>query len=661
MPAAPPAAATGPTTIGLRRWLFGLTLAALVPVLLFAGYLVAEVHRTSRAALLDDLTHRAVALQGATDQMLDVAAASVRALAASRSAQAGDWAALHAEAQRTIATDDFVRAVSLVDDTGAVLFHTARPFGPPLFKANDPASVDMALRTGRVTVSGAFIAPIDPQPVVAVSVPLTRDGQTHHVLRAVVLAESIDRLLTTARLPEGWVAGVTDAKGTLLARSAHSARYVGQPAAPSFFEGIRRGDGRPFQGQTLEGVPTSIVVLPVHDGDWYLGLAVPDAVLSAGLDQSIRRIAAFALVWFGLALGVAHVLGGYLITEAGALAGAAAGRPVLGGVPRVKEFRALLDRMQAARQGEAQATGQMIAAQLQRDEVQDLYEHAPCGYHSLDPQGRLLRMNATELRWLGYHWDEVRGRPVTDLLTPASKARFAENFPVFLRTGRLDGVELDLVRKDGSTFPVSVSASAVKGADGQLTSTRSTVFDITQRKALEARLDRLARTDTLTGLPNRRDFFDEARRELQRRQRAAGPTAVLMLDVDHFKRINDTHGHAAGDAVLAALAGRLAATLRAVDRLARIGGEEFAVLLPDTTPDRAAEVAERLRVAVAAVPVSTPEVGDVPVTVSVGVAACEADDTDVEAALHLADDALYQAKAQGRNRVAMAGPARHPA
>ncbi len=155
-------------------------------------------------------------------------------------------------------------------------------------------------------------------------------------------------------------------------------------------------------------------------------------------------------------------------------------------------------------------------------------------------------------------------------------------------------------------------------------------------------LERLAVSDPLTGLPNRRLFTEALDREVRRARRYGAPLALAVLDVDHFKAVNDAHGHLVGDDVLRELAGALRSAVRPESIVARYGGEEFVVLLPDAAHDDALAAAERLRLAAA-------EVRTVAVTVSIGVAVC-ADGADGGALLATADTALYQAKALGRNR-----------
>ena len=160
--------------------------------------------------------------------------------------------------------------------------------------------------------------------------------------------------------------------------------------------------------------------------------------------------------------------------------------------------------------------------------------------------------------------------------------------------------------------------------------------------------------DHLTGIGNRRAFFDAAEIEIRRWRRLPRPLSLVLVDADHFKRINDTHGHPAGDAVLRHIARLMGATFRQVDVVARIGGEEFAVLLPSADLASAQRVAERLRAALEAQPAPT-DAGLVGCTVSIGIATMDDGTASVEALLKRADEALYAAKHSGRNRVC--GPA----
>ncbi|APW41853.1 sensor domain-containing diguanylate cyclase [Rhodoferax saidenbachensis] len=158
----------------------------------------------------------------------------------------------------------------------------------------------------------------------------------------------------------------------------------------------------------------------------------------------------------------------------------------------------------------------------------------------------------------------------------------------------------------------------------------------------------LARRDALTGMGNRLASMERLHEEFLRMKRADKPYATLMLDIDHFKRVNDTHGHATGDAVLREVSQTIRATVRDTDFVGRTGGEEFLVLLPATSLEEALLVAEKIRTAVAATP--QPPVGQV--TISIGVAPAHPDDANEDMSVSAADAALYRAKESGRNRVA---------
>ncbi len=175
-------------------------------------------------------------------------------------------------------------------------------------------------------------------------------------------------------------------------------------------------------------------------------------------------------------------------------------------------------------------------------------------------------------------------------------------------------------------------------------------------------IQRLAITDPLTGLFNRRHFFNVTTLEFERSRRYRNPVSLIMMDIDHFKHVNDQYGHTVGDQVLRAVASRCRETLRKTDVLGRYGGEEFIVLLPETGLNCARLVAERLRKCIADTPISVSD-GQVSITVSLGVSGYSADSCPSEATaenfekyINLADGALYRAKNGGRNQVVVSDP-----
>lgn len=276
----------------------------------------------------------------------------------------------------------------------------------------------------------------------------------------------------------------------------------------------------------------------------------------------------------------------------------------------------------------------------------------------LDLEGRICEWNPSIGRVTGFG-EEAVGQSYSifypaDALTP-------EHRRDRLREADGNGWSLDegpRLRADGSSFWGSVLIAPLPDRDQDGAAHAGPAYclilrDITDKRDAAERRRRDVFGDHLTGLANRRAFFEAAGLELERSKASPRPTALIAIDADHFKSINDRHGHPGGDAVLRHLAGILADTFRAVDIVARIGGEEFAVLLPSTDLPRAAVVAERLRAVVASSPAPF-DGGAIRYTISAGVAALDAssaDTADVDLLLRRADQALYAAKRAGRNRV----------
>ena len=177
--------------------------------------------------------------------------------------------------------------------------------------------------------------------------------------------------------------------------------------------------------------------------------------------------------------------------------------------------------------------------------------------------------------------------------------------------------------------------------------------DISQRKKLEAELFHQANTDALTGISNRRFFMNLAEQEIRRARRFTRDLSIIMMDLDHFKHINDTYGHAAGDSALETIVRASLESLRESDIMGRLGGEEFAIILPETTIEAATEVATRLLTHIAETPIATTQ-GAIHCTTSLGVAELAKSDNTIDDLLSRSDEALFRAKNKGRNRVEVA-------
>jgi diguanylate cyclase (GGDEF)-like protein/PAS domain S-box-containing protein len=287
-----------------------------------------------------------------------------------------------------------------------------------------------------------------------------------------------------------------------------------------------------------------------------------------------------------------------------------------------------------------------LALQQSEERLRALYRNASDIVAVLDENGVLTYEASSALPILGFRTDEMVGKSLLDFLPP-SEVEQGRAFIRLLLNESQGNVELRASHADGTARDFEVIGKNLlhdPAVNGLVVNLR----DITDRKRLMAELERLSETDALTRTLNRRGFLKLAEREHHRAQRAGRPLALVMIDIDYFKGVNDTFGHAAGDMVLATVAETSREHLRSVDLIARFGGEEFLILLADTPLDAAHEVVTRLHRAVAACRIPTIK-GEVSVTASFGLALVDANAIDLETGIRLADEALYDAKRSGRN------------
>jgi diguanylate cyclase (GGDEF)-like protein/PAS domain S-box-containing protein len=332
---------------------------------------------------------------------------------------------------------------------------------------------------------------------------------------------------------------------------------------------------------------------------------------------------------------------------------------------------ALLEKLsanlsQAADAMEVAKQQRQLALQLRQSEetYRTLFETVQQGVVFQNLQGEIISANPAAERILGLSLSQMQGRTSLDprwrTIRPDGSDFPGSEHPAMraLATGQaVNGVTMGIhLPESGTPVWISVNAKPVRNKETGALEYVYAVFDnITETVRLQSELEAQANRDFLTDVANRRHFFALANQELARATRYQSPMSMLMLDIDYFKAVNDTHGHAVGDQVLKMVAQVCKAALREVDVLGRIGGEEFAVLLPQTAGGMALDVAERIRIAVGQAKVEGGANGAfVSVAVSVGVSTRQTDEDTVDSLLQAADTALYKAKNSGRNRVCSA-------
>lgn len=293
-----------------------------------------------------------------------------------------------------------------------------------------------------------------------------------------------------------------------------------------------------------------------------------------------------------------------------------------------------------------------IEAQLRESEqnFRRLFDSLQDVYYRTNAQGVVQHVGPGVRRVLGYEPHEIEGR-TAESYYPQSTDRDAFKAAI-MEHGEVSDFPGQMVRRDGTVIDISISSHALYDHAGSFAGVEGIYRDVTQRKNLERELQRLATTDMLTGIANRRAFLETAESAYAHSRRSGEPLTLLMLDLDHFKSINDRFGHLEGDRALVAFAQAVKSQLRASDAVGRLGGEEFGVLLPLTTLAEGLEAAARILHSVRALELTDDTGQAYRITTSLGVGAFRQSDRSLRDMLDRADQALYLAKRRGRDQIA---------
>lgn len=673
--------------------------AALIALILITGMLIVAVTAQDRASqtieqrgalLLEEQTERFLGslisgVSEGTDAYLALAAESLALIAEGQ--RRGARAELDELLNRLLVVNDSVVGAWYMAPDGAVQAltrHTGRDEGGRQELAHLEEGVpDPQAGVQWLSVRDSGWSLVGRQVVDAV-VPLeTSEGGTGYLgitLSVGNLARHINKRLP---LPGSYFFIMNEA-GELVAAPPHSRLELtnqepGAEAGPvdltrGASESLKRALVRMADGQalleqvTLRGDAKYLAYEPLGRSSWRIGLVVPISVahqLSSELVDVVDEGAGVAfrtmLLWALLLLVVIIVLATALsrrlvrplahvsqVAESVA-AGDLARRVRVSGSDEIARlghsFNTMTDRLSDLIQNlEARVRERTAEADEARLRAQGILESSPVGIAFFDGQQQLQEVNPAFrrlFRWQSH--DVARGRS----LRPELKELISVAATTIAQQGWFDAV-WELTRRDGTPFTGSVqgSPSRVDDADGGFI---LVVQDISEQRKLEQELERQASHDQLTGALNRWRFTLLLEQAIESAQRYGREFSVILFDVDHFKPINDYYGHNVGDDVLKALSSSVQEQLRSPDSMARWGGEEFILLLPETDAADAVQLAERLREQVSRL--SLPE--EISLTISVGVAQYRGEPSADEL-VRRADEALYSAKHQGRNAVVSA-------
>jgi diguanylate cyclase (GGDEF)-like protein/PAS domain S-box-containing protein len=619
-----------------------LVLTGVLPLLVFQLGSIYQDYRQNRTQADQRTLALARGIALAIEGQLRMRVAVLQILARSDALARGDLDAFRAEAETVRTDQEPATHLLLFREDGQQLMNTAVPPGAPLQVRLALDDLRHVFATNLPSVSDVYTGRILRRPIVAIEVPVRRpDGTVREVLALTPALDAFQGIIRRQLAGENWRVKLIDRAGRLIARAPVDDRPLGELAAPGFLqawsaasEGTVEVIGREHGVSTVSGFTR------VPEFGWTVAVGIPIAELSGPAWHAAMVTSGVGLGLLVLALILAQIVSRSIIGPIFALTrfasraeGIGVPMPVATGLwetdavavaPRSSEanYRGLFESTRDAILLVEPSSGQIISANSSALKIfavnneQDLISHAPADWSpERQPDGQ----------------------------SSAHKARGLRD--TALREGTCFFEWLHR-RADGTEFPADVLLTRV--VRGNQTQVYVMIRDISERKLADQRTERMARYDNLTGLVNRVVFVDLLHQAISRVSRDAHGFAVLYLDLDHFKDVNDTLGHPVGDSLLRVVAARLRASVREADTVARFGGNEFAVLAGEVRdPADLTVLADRILRAI-----GEPFVIDgneIHSGASVGIAVCGPDSADAETLLSHADVALYRAKADGRS------------
>ena len=655
------------TSLNFRLW---LTIAiAVLPVLLFVFF---DFHERREQAVAETRAEIALRLADANREAQAAhraVALVLRIMARSNDLQALDSAQCSGIAGRLLESlDGFANIGAALPD--GEIFCSGRPMSAPV-TVIDRAWFRTSLDSDEISPGEFVIGRVSGTPGMAFGYPLrAADGTLRAVIFATITVAWFDRLIEGFRLPEGWEASVISNSGLVLAHQPERApegwRAHKVPATTlARMAAVVRDEGGIAELAGIDGVQRlyGIGVPDFAPGSGFFAIGAPlERSLEAAGQRLLMHLALVAAIALASALiarlYIYRLIEVWATRVRGAIAEIAAGRrdARIGQATGVAELDALsegIDRMAleiGKREGELQRLSMVI-------------EQSPESIVITDTAGCILYVNEAFQRITGYARGEVLGRNPRILnggLTP--RATYEQMWATLL-AGEVWRGEFHNVRKDGSAYLELATIAPIKDAGGTVTHYVAVKEDITQRKQSEALLHRLAYFDALTGLPNRALLHDRIAQAIRSGVRRESFGMLMLVDIDRFRQLNDTLGHAAGDRLLCEVAARLRASVREEDTVARHGDDDFAVLVErigETEADalsHAEHVARKLQRALQQPYVLGGTEGDRHfATLSFGISLFHDGVSSLESLLKQAEVALYRAKQDGRDIVRFFNP-----
>jgi diguanylate cyclase (GGDEF)-like protein/PAS domain S-box-containing protein len=642
---------------GIRSTLSLLVIACVLPILALTAYLVDSSYEREVRKAKESSIVRARAMISVVDRDLARTEAALLALSTASSLTDDKLAEFYTRARRTL---EYIHADSIVllDANGQLLVSTRFPFGEPLPKLAKLPLLVQSIATGKSNVSELFVSPITGKKVITVAVPIKKDGVVVRSLNANIDPAQLSLILKEQKLPDTWRAAITDAKGIVVARSHEPEKYIGMRVPPLLMESMARVNENAYESFSLDGIPVITSYSRSNTTNWTMVIGEPLKELTAEAQKNVIWLSVAALLAIGSGLFFAWLIGGRIARSFSALvppAEALGKGQVLDSIPRlaIREANNLGEALYRTSLALQAAHADLS---MSESELRQAQRFAKIGNWTWNTKTDAVQWSGEMYRIFGR--DPALPPNGIEALaksfTPETWADLGAAIEQAIENRQPYECEAEILRADGSRVWVLSRGEPMYDSAGEMIGLRGTTQDLTERFEKEElhRKEKLNRHqalhDALTGLPNRVLLMNRVEHAIVCAQREKTHVAVLFIDLDRFKAVNDTRGHDAGDAVLKTVAVRMNSLLRQSDTVARLGGDEFVVLLENVNDIRSCGMLARKLIDQISQPV--PFGGSViHVGASIGIACYPEHAADAVQILKNADVAMYAAKSSGRN------------
>lgn len=632
-----------------RMYTVRQTLLCIVLVLVIPGSLI-ELAWLREELRANQAHSDAATLQAAQNLLwtindeFNAVGAVAKALADTTALQTGDFADFHRQASAATHYTN-VNGFILSNRHGQQLVNTNASYGVRLASHDNPALLERIIARCYTQIPNFRVITNIGSGALSICVPVLMDGEVKYVLDARLASADLARLLSRRQLPADWMVSIVDSSGTIAASSRSPERLVGAQAPATLLRLIGHTPQGRARIQTPQGVSVDTTHVRSLENGWAVAISVPRVSIDSDLQQIL----------------VCSIGGSLMLLAAGVYLAGRASMPIRQSMAQLVQMTevlghgsALSPRRMQLREAD-QVAGALTAASIELEQLR----LAAIAFESTvpmmitDSKNMIVRINSAFTASTGYTEEDVLGH-TPQLLKSGRHDRgfYAAMWESILQHGTWQGECWDR-RKNGDIYPTWTVISAIgdhRGAIGHYVCAQS---DISGRKQTEEEIRQLAFYDPLTKLPNRRLLIDRLGQAINHSSRTTLIGALMFIDLDNFKMLNDTLGHDQGDVLLRQVAERLPTCVRSVDTVARLGGDEFVIMLEGLS-DQVNEATQKAQDIGSHVltelnrPYTLAD-RQYLCTPSIGVTLIHDHHLTVDEALRHADLAMYQAKAAGRN------------